>query len=386
MKKLPILLLSLGLGLFSHNANADPVALFELGKGLYDARKAQVKEARNRNMSASFFSSGTHKCLEPVGSVNIVDPEQAYWVNNLPSPTRILSKVIDDSQCFTIVDRGIGFSALQRERELASAGGLNNSQSIIQSKIRGADYILVPGIVIENANAGGNGINLAGSAHDLTGNSGKGSLNYQSKMKKAEVILTLMDVRSSEQVLSIIGEAKISDKQYSFLLTGKTSQAQGSGGISGWGNTGMDEVLRNAYEDAYKRMIAEIGNKNLISRLDKNSGEVSGKVEKNANKSIAGHFVNQLTNQQIESNEKMERLLKGKFFNKKESNNATDEIFTTIRLARLYEQPDLESSVVVELKKGLDVYSLGKEENNMIKVQNELGKVGWIAKIHLLTK
>lgn len=384
MKKLPIFLLGLGFGLISHNVSANADLLLLLGKGVFDTRKSQVQEARDRNMSASFFSSGTDQCIEPVGSVSIVDPQQAYWVNNLPSPTRILSKVIDDSKCFTIVDRGIGFSALQRERELASEGGLTNSESITESKIRGADYILLPGIIIENANAGGNSLNLAGSAHDLVGNSGEGSLSYQSKRKKAEVILTLMDVRSSEQILSMTGEAKVSDKQYSLLVSGKTIQAQGSGGMSGWGNTGMDEVLKDAYADAYKRMIAEVGNKNLISRLDRNSGEVSGKAEKTVKKSITGHFVSQVVNQQTEANERMMRL-GGKLFGKKE-NNSADESFTLIRLAPLYQQPDVESSVVVELKKGLNVYSLGKEKNNMIKVQNELGKMGWIAKIHLQAK
>lgn len=235
--------------------------------------------------------------------------------------------------------------------------------------------------MIENANAGGNSINLAGAAHDLVGNSGKGSLSYQSAKKKAEVILTLMDVRTSEQVLSMLGEAKVSDKQYSFLLSGKTTQGQGSAGISGWGHTGMDEVLRDAYQDAYKRMIAEIGNKNLISRLDKASGEVSGKVQKVESKSLTGHFVSELSNQQAEANERIKRL-----FTKKQTDVVDQETFTVIRLARLYEQPNIESPIVVEIKKGLNVYPLGKEENNMINVQNELGKIGWIAKIHLQAK
>lgn len=318
MKKLPIFLLSLGLGLIAHNVHANGDLLLYLGKAVFDTRKSQVQEARDRNMRASFFSSGENLCIEPVGSISIVDPEQAYWVNNLPSPTRILSKVIDDSRCFTIVDRGIGFSALQKERELASTGGLTNSESITQSKIRGADYILVPGILIENAHAGGNSINLAGSASDLAGNSGEGSLSYQSKKKKAEVILTLMDVRSSEQILSITGEAKVSDKQYSFLVSGKTPQVQGRGGISGWGNIGMDEVLKNAYENAYERMIAEVGNKNLISRLDKNSGEVSGQAEKVVKKSITGHFVNQIINQENEARERRMKLA-NKLFSKKDN-------------------------------------------------------------------
>lgn len=385
MKKLPILILGLGFGCISHNTHAALDLLLQLGAGAYQARQSQVEEARDRNMSASFFSSGTNECIQPVGSVSIVDPEQEYWVSNLPSPTRILRKVIDDSKCFTIVDRGMGFSALQRERELASAGDLTNSKSIAQSKIRGADYILVPGIVIENANAGGNAINLAGGAGDLVGNSAEGSLSYKSKMKKAEVILTLMDVRSSEQMLSMTGEAKVSDKQFSFLFAGKTQQAQGSGGVSSWGNTGMDEVLRDAYEDAYKRMIAEIGNKNLISRLDKKSGEILGNTKNTEKKSFLDHLANPKTEAIEKRREKAKQLVSG-LFGKDENEQQADQIFTLIRLAQLYQQPDVESSIVIELKKGRNVYSLGKEENNMIKVQDELGKMGWISKIHLQEK
>lgn len=381
MKNLSIALLGISLGLFSHHSHAAVFEILELGKSLYDVRKAQVQEARGTNMNASFFSSGKQQCIEPVGSVSIVEPEQAYWLSHLPSPTRILRKVIDDSKCFTIVDRGLGFNAVQRERDLALAGQLNNAESINRSKLRGADYVLVPGIIIENANAGGNSIQLAGEANDLVGNAAQGSFNYESKDKKAEVILTLMDVRSAEQVLSIVGEAKVSDKQYSFLLLGQSAQAKGQAGIGGWGNTGMDEVLRDAYADAYKRMIAEIGNKNLISRLDKNSGEVSGNAEKVVKTSIMGHLVNQ----QLAANEKMMENRKKwgeKLFGKQDAEQ-TDGRFTLTRLANLYQQADIESSVIVELKKGIQVYTLGEEQNNMLKVQNELGKTGWIAKIHL---
>ena len=71
-----------------------------------------------------------------------------------------------------------------------------------------------------------------------------------------------------------------------------------------------------------------------------------------------------------------------KLFGKQDAEQ-TDGRFTLTRLANLYQQADIESSVIVELKKGIQVYTLGEEQNNMLKVQNELGKTGWIAKIHL---
>ncbi|WP_269792215.1 CsgG/HfaB family protein [Stenotrophomonas sp. Iso1] len=217
------------------------------------------------------MSSG--KCDSAQGSLRIVEPDDGMgiWATyGLPAPTRMLRVLVNDSKCFTVLDRGAGFTAAQAERELAMGGHLQEDQNIGGGQMRGADFVLVPDIVSQNANAGG--MNIGGGASN--GGNKRGLMGAMfnvatlgvagkltTKKQTAEVVLTLVDVRTSEQLISVTGEAKITDKAWAAAVS--ASNLQGSAGVNvgSWDNTEIGKVIKEAYEEAYERMVDEIGKK-----------------------------------------------------------------------------------------------------------------------------
>ncbi|WP_083490699.1 CsgG/HfaB family protein [Stenotrophomonas humi] len=223
--------------------------------------------------SHAFLGMSSGKCNSAQGSLRIVEPDDGMgvWATyGLPAPTRMLRVLVNDSKCFTVLDRGAGFTAAQAERELAMGGHLQEDQNIGGGQMRGADFVLVPDIVSQNANAGGmslgggasNGGNkrgLMGAMFNVATLGVAGKLT--TKKQTAEVVLTLVDVRTSEQLISVTGEAKITDKAWAAAVS--ASNLQGSAGVNvgSWDNTEIGKVIKEAYEEAYERMVDEIGNK-----------------------------------------------------------------------------------------------------------------------------
>lgn len=206
------------------------------------------------------------KCKQPVGSLRIVEPENttAWSSVGLSLPTRIIRVLVNDSKCFTVVDRGAAFDAAQLERNLASSGMLQSGQNIGAGQIRAADYVLVPDLLSQNANAGGTNLNAAGSQNAVWGKA-SAKASYSSHKKSAEVVLTLIDVRTSEQLASVSAEAKISDKMVALAAQGKGRGIDGQVGFSNWSNTEIGKVVQEAYGNAFKSLLKDADRKNLVN-------------------------------------------------------------------------------------------------------------------------
>ncbi|ALJ29786.1 Curli production assembly/transport component CsgG [Stenotrophomonas acidaminiphila] len=212
---------------------------------------------------------GSKTCPGSAGSLRIVEPDDGMgaWASyGLPAPTRMLRVLVNDSRCFAVLDRGVGFAAAQAERALAQAGHLQDDQNIGAGQMLGADFVLIPDIVSQNPNAGGSNVGvqaasgqkrglMAGMLNVATlGISGRMSSNRQT----AQVVLTLVDVRTSEQLVSVTGEAKITDRAWSAMVN--ASNVQGSAGVrlGSWENTEIGKVIQEAYEEAFEQMVADI--------------------------------------------------------------------------------------------------------------------------------
>jgi len=212
---------------------------------------------------------GSKKCPESAGSLRIVEPDDGMgaWASyGLPAPTRMLRVLVNDSRCFSVLDRGVGFAAAQAERALAQAGHLQDDQNIGAGQMLGADFVLIPDIVSQNPNAGGSNVGvqaasgqkrglMAGMLNVATlGISGKMSSNKQT----AQVVLTLVDVRTSEQLLSVTGEAKITDRAWSAMVNATNVQGKAGVRLGSWENTEIGKVIQEAYEEAFEQMVADI--------------------------------------------------------------------------------------------------------------------------------
>jgi len=200
-------------------------------------------------------------CAKSLGTIAVVEPEDTvnWWTGQqLPAPSKLLKVFVNKSRCFTLVDRGAGMAAAQYERSLAAEGDLRGGSNIGKGQIKAADYVMVPDLIAQNGNAGGNAIGgLIGGL--VGGNAGAliGGLNF--KKKTADVVLTVTDVRSSEQVAMVEGSAKKTDIGWGAgggLFSGGGFGAAGAGGYA---NTEIGQVITLAYLQAYTDLVGQLG-------------------------------------------------------------------------------------------------------------------------------
>lgn len=200
-------------------------------------------------------------CSKSLGTISVLEPEDTvnWWSGQqLPAPSKLIKVFVNKSRCFTLVDRGAGMAAMQYERELASSGELRGRSNVGKGQIKAADYVMVPDLISQNSNAGGNAIGglLGGLVGGRAGAIASG-LNFKSKT--ADVVLTVTDVRSSEQVAMAEGNAKKTDIGWGAgggLFSGGGFGAAGAGGYA---NTEIGQVITLAYLQAYTDLIAQLG-------------------------------------------------------------------------------------------------------------------------------
>ena len=122
--------------------------------------------------------------------------------------------------------------------------------------MKAADYVLVPDIVNRNANSGGK--NIGGMLGGMMGGVAGALLGGISlKSKTADVVLTLTDVRSTEQVSLQQGHAKKTDLGWG-AGGGAFFGGFAAGGASSYANTEIGQVVTAAYLDAFVKLVDDV--------------------------------------------------------------------------------------------------------------------------------
>src|ERR1700675_3040248 len=197
-------------------------------------------------------------CDKKIGALAVTEPQNQWWVAlNLESPAALIKVFVSESKCFTLVDRGKGLPAAQAERARAASGEERAGSNIGEGQMKAADYVLVPDVVNQNRNSGGT--NVGGILGGLLPH-GVGALvgGVSLKSKTADVVLTLTDVRSTEQVALEQGHSKKTDLGWMGGGGGGFFGGFAAGGASGYANTEIGQVVTMAYLDAYTKMVAEL--------------------------------------------------------------------------------------------------------------------------------
>lgn len=267
-------------------------------------------------------------CAKSLGAIAVIEPENNWWTQQqLGSPAALIKVFVSKSRCFTLVDRGKGMAAMQAERSLASGGDLRGGSNIGKGQIKAADYVLVPDLVSQNSNAGGNAIGglIGGLIGNRTAAAVIGGINI--KKKTADVVLTVTDVRSSEQVAMVEGSAKKTDLGWG-AGGGVFSGGFAGAGASGYANTEIGQVVTLAYLQAYTDLIAQLG-----------------ALPDNASAANAQQAV------------------------------------TMSKPGRLFASSDGKGKVVRPLDPGMMLYPTGNKDGVMWEVEDELGNKGWVSSL-----
>jgi hypothetical protein len=204
------------------------------------------------------------RCSHNLGTVAIVEPDNQWWREmNLGSPEAILRVFVQQSGCFTLVNRGASMQSRAMERALADNGELQRGSNIGRGQVKAADYFLQPDIVTANRNSGGGGIGgvLGSFGGGLFGH-GFGAIAGAINVKKGEanVTLSVVNARTTVEEALVEGYARKSD--VSFGGGGGGGNFGGTfGGVGGGGyqNTEIGQIIVLAYLDAYKKMVTQLG-------------------------------------------------------------------------------------------------------------------------------
>lgn len=199
-------------------------------------------------------------CSRKLGTIAVVEPDNNWWQGlGLGSPEAVIKLFVMKSGCFGLVDRNKGLQGRNIERALADNGELQRGSNIGRGQVKAADYFIVPDIVSKNENSGGS--NIGAALGGFLGGSTFGAIagNISVSKKEANVLLTLVNSRTTEQERMTEGYARKSD--WSFGAGGGAGWWGGFAGVGGGGyqNTDIGQVLVLAYLDAYKNLVTQLG-------------------------------------------------------------------------------------------------------------------------------
>ena len=197
-------------------------------------------------------------CPRKIGTLAVREPQNNWWTAlGLESPEALLKLFVRQSGCFTLVDRGKGFEMAQQERALAAGGALQGGSNIGGGQVKAADYILVPDIVSKNGNA--SGTNIGGLLGGFMGGfAGAVVANINISSKTADVLLTITNVRTSEQQAMAEGHGSKTDVGFGGGLGGFGVGAFGAAGASSYQNSAIGQVVTLAYIDAYSKLVSDM--------------------------------------------------------------------------------------------------------------------------------
>ena len=211
------------------------------------------------------------RCARKIGSLAIVEPDNQWWRElNLGSPEAILRVFVQQSGCFTLVNRGRSMQSRAMEKALAEDGELRRGSQVEKKhQVIAAQYFMEPNIVSTNKNSGGGGFggvlggvlgHMGGAASVVGGIAG--GINV--KKGEANVTLSLVNAATTEE--EALTEGYYRKRDLSFGGAGGAGWWGGFGAAGGYGyqNTEIGQIIVLAYLDAYKKLVTQLGGQPVV--------------------------------------------------------------------------------------------------------------------------
>jgi hypothetical protein len=205
-------------------------------------------------------NSQLEKCASPFGTVALVEDQNSAWYRYLTSEYRLTSTVpvlrllIQQSNCFIVVDRGRAMANMQQERALQNSGELRSNSDFGKGQMVSADYSITPEVMISAKGTSGMGGAL-GAVGSKWGRA-LGAIAGGISNNEAATLLMLTDNRSGVQVSAAEGSASNTDFNLGAVLIG----VQVGGGVGGYTNTPQGKVIAAAFTDSYNQMVRALRN------------------------------------------------------------------------------------------------------------------------------
>jgi curli biogenesis system outer membrane secretion channel CsgG len=292
-------------------------------------------------------SSQLERCDAPKGTLAVVEPQHITLSSlsryGLGTPSGLLRLMIQQSNCFQVVERGAGLQNMKQERALAEAGELQSGTNIGKGQMVGADFIVTPNVVFTENNAGGAGGGLLGALGGRTG-AVLGGIAGGVKFKQAQTSLLLVDARSGLQIAAAEGSAQKTDFAIGATLFGRGAGAA----LGGYENTNEGKMVAASFLDNWNNIVRNVrGNASLIQAKAGPASKLNAAASVQAGGAQEG-----------------------------------DVLVPKIAGAKVLKSPQDGAAELMTLAKTDEVLAHGDEQNGYVKVTAPRGD-GWVKKILL---
>lgn len=211
--------------------------------------------------TSSGASSQLEKCTESLGTLAVDEDVRASWFSqlqqyNLGPTTPVLRLIIQQSNCFVVVERGAAFNNMMREREISRSGESRQGSNMGQGQMVAADYTMSPSITFSARGTQGARIGGGGGIIGLA----VGAAVAGFSANEASTTLLMVDNRSSVQVVAAAGSAKNFDFGGFAGGFGGGFGGAGGGAIGGYTNTPEGKVIVASFMDSYNQMVRAVRN------------------------------------------------------------------------------------------------------------------------------
>lgn len=192
------------------------------------------------------------RCSETLGTMAVQEDQTASWYyqlrgNNLGSTVPVLRLMIQQSNCFVVVERGGALRNMMQERQMAQSGEMRAGSNFGQGQMVAADYTMSPAIQFSGKTGGGRvGSFLPGIVGAVAGSVSR---------NEASTTLLLIDNRSGVQISAAEGTAK----NFDFGVFGASWAGLGAAG-GGYSTTPQGKVIVAAFADSYNQMVKSLRN------------------------------------------------------------------------------------------------------------------------------
>jgi curli biogenesis system outer membrane secretion channel CsgG len=207
--------------------------------------------------SSEGANSSLERCDQALGTIGVVEDQSAGWYRTLQSyklgsTVPVLRMMIQQSNCFVVVERGAAMQNMNMERQLQRSGEMRQGSNMGPGQMVAADYTMSPSIQFSQ-NTGGMGGALGGLSRSL---GVLGALAGGIKTNEASTTLLMIDNRSGVQLAAAEGTAKNTD----FALFGSAFGWAGGAAAGGYSSTPEGKIIIAAFADSYNQLVKVVRN------------------------------------------------------------------------------------------------------------------------------
>lgn len=210
--------------------------------------------------SAPNANANLERCTETLGTLRIEEntgaPWYGYYSSNyrLGSTVPLLRTIVQQSNCFVVVERGRGLQGIQQERNMMRSDEGRAGSNFQSGQQVGADYSMSPEIMMAARGTQGVGAAVGGLLRNVA--PAIGGVAGSARLNEAGTTLLLVDVRSTVQIAAAEGYSK----NWDFGVGGSIFGMLGAGGGNAYTNTPEGKLVAAAFVDAYNKMVVALRN------------------------------------------------------------------------------------------------------------------------------